>query len=108
MIVRFDPAARADLHAAIRYYAHENRELAVAFVSQIAKSVALIRSNPLIGQRYARVYRRVILTRFPYVLIYRIDRKRDVRIVAVGHQSRRADFWRNRVEEAAAVYNFAA
>ena len=108
MTIRFGLSARGELHTAIRFYAREGRSLAADFVTEVAKSLEQIERNPRIGKRDSGGTRRYILKRFPYSLIYRLTASNAIELIAVHHQSRRPDYWRNRVREEPAVYALAA
>ena len=54
-----------------------------------------IGEHPLSGAEYMRNSRRVVLTGFPYVIIYRVLAG-EVRIIAVAHTSQRPGYWTGR------------
>jgi len=93
---RAHPEVRRDLREATQYYSDsEGAALAQAFIAEFERTAALIIEYPEIGAVVLRDRRRFKLRRFPYWLIYLIEDGR-VRILAVAHQSRRPDFWRDR------------
>jgi hypothetical protein len=51
--------------------------------------------------------REYVLRRFPYCVVYDIHND-ELAIVAIAHQSRREQYWQNRVQEEPAVYHLAA
>ena len=57
----------------------------------------LLVEKPEIGARIDEIFRRMLLNRFPYVLIYSLEPER-IWIVAVAHQRRRPGYWRRRIE----------
>ena len=102
---RFNELASRDVRSITHFYAQERRSLAVSFVEELYGSVLLLIANPQLGQRISKNYRRLLLPRFPYMLIYRIEQETDlIRIIAVCHQRRRPGYWTNRVEEPAPLY----
>ena len=91
----YHAAAEIELRAAARYYESRVPGLGVEFTQAIEQQCGLILERPDVGARYDRVHRRVFLRRFPFVLIYRVD-KRRVAVVAVAHVRRRPGYWRTR------------
>ena len=51
---------------------------------------------PRSGQMLRGGFRRILLDRFPYQLIYRVEGD-EIVIYAVAHQKRRPGYWRKRV-----------
>ena len=97
--------AQRDIDRAAASYALERPGLGAEFVEEVARVLAVLRRNPWLGQRLDDTYRRVLMRTFPYFLMYRLDdEKKLIRVSVVGHQRRRPGFWRDRVEEAGAVY----
>jgi plasmid stabilization system protein ParE len=109
MKFRFDEFALAEVNAIVNYYASKERHLAVRFVEDLYHQVQLFSLNPKLGCELADGYRQFLLTRFPYTVIYEsVPADGTIIIVAVCHQSRRPHYWRDRVQEAPAVYQQAA
>jgi len=103
--VSLTAGARRDIDSATAFYASERIALGAEFLNEIDRMLAVLREHPWLGQPLDEMYRRIRLRKFPYSLIYRIDHDQKlIRISAVGHQSRRPWFWRDRVEESGAVY----
>lgn len=89
-IVEWRPAAWEELGNAAEWYNKRRSGLGVEFV-EAARGMALEvaehpEQGPLIGHKQR--YRRRLLKRFPYALIYRITDSAVV-ILAVAHQRRR-------------------
>ena len=109
MNYRLSDFAAEELRAATLYYARQSRSLAVGFVEEAARSVTLLLVNPYLGESVGKKYRRLLLRRFPYFLIYQVDAKSQlISVISVAHHSRRPDYWRNRVREGPALYALAA
>jgi plasmid stabilization system protein ParE len=90
-------AGEADLEQAFNYYETRQQGLGDELLVEFRQGVDRILEFPLAWQKLDRVYRRYRLHRFPYGLIYRIDRSNEqIVIVAVMHLSRRPGNWRNR------------
>ncbi|MGI9309772.1 MAG: type II toxin-antitoxin system RelE/ParE family toxin [Gammaproteobacteria bacterium] len=109
MKCRFDEQAAAEVRAIARFYVNENRELGIRFVEELYRALELLHDNPELGQQLANGLRRLLLSGFPYRVIYQVDATtRVIRIIAVCHYSRRPDYWKNRVQEVPALYAVAA
>jgi toxin ParE1/3/4 len=95
MRVRYSVAAEVELVAAVDWYsARENGELlADRFLDDVTTSERLAGERPRAWPEIEPGVRRVVLNRFPFALIYRIERD-EVQILAVAHHSRRPGYWR--------------
>ena len=105
MKYRFNELASEDVQTITRFYIQERRNLGVGFIEELFRSVSLLTENPYLGQTISDGYRRLTLRRFPYALVYRIEKETDtIRIMAVRHQRRRPRDWGNRVDEPGSQY----
>jgi toxin ParE1/3/4 len=91
-----DPAS-AELIEAIRWYERQRAGLGGELFDAITETIDLIRTHPEIGgpRGTQRPTRQLLVTRFPYYVVYRI-RDDDIYVVAVAHTSRRPDYWKHR------------
>ncbi|MFQ5900996.1 MAG: type II toxin-antitoxin system RelE/ParE family toxin [Thermodesulfobacteriota bacterium] len=83
------------MKAASRYYEERARGLGVEFLDEIEEGLTRIQQFPKAWSIYEGEYRRYILRRFPYGLIYRIESEK-IFIIAVNHLNRRPGYWKNR------------
>ncbi|HEU0016651.1 MAG TPA: type II toxin-antitoxin system RelE/ParE family toxin [Longimicrobium sp.] len=97
MNVRFTSEAESDLLDAGDFYEDVSSEVRDRFDAEVDRVLDLLRTRPHMGTPGLRGTRRVLLHRFPYSLIYCVDR--DVSIVAVAHQSRDDTYWHDRLPE---------
>ena len=105
MKCRLDDAASEELLGAVRHYAQHDCRLGRGFKEDFQRSVSLLAENPRLGHPLSGDYRRILMRRFPYSIIYRIDNQsRLIRIVAIVNQRRRPEAWRTRIEETPATY----
>jgi plasmid stabilization system protein ParE len=88
-------AAQADLRRAARFYEEERARLGEEFLGEAGHAFALLEQNPEIGAPLSRGARKLLLRRFPYLVIYHTESER-VLVLAVGHQRRHPDFWLRR------------
>ena len=93
--IRFLPAARTELHRAARRYDAESPGVGDRLVADVEAATERIANFPEHGSPYLAGTRRVILRRFPFSLVYRIDRD-GVLIVALAHHRRRPGYWQTR------------
>lgn len=98
MKLKFHSDARADVREGRAFYRKRSPVAAIAFIHAIEDAVAQIREAPLrypVGEDGAREL--VLPRRFPYTIVYRLNRAQDmIIIVAVAHHSREPGFWRIR------------
>jgi plasmid stabilization system protein ParE len=95
---QFHPSARADLLEAGRHYRDEAPSpIARSFLKEVTQGIRFILANPEASPVVHRTgVRRKVLRRFPYNLYY-VVASDMIRILAVGHQSRRPRYWTNRL-----------
>ena len=94
--VALHPEARREYRAAVGWYQGRSPAAARRFVAEVERMVAQVRANP---ERYAwhdDEFREAMVSRFPYVLIYRVEPTGDVLVVAVAHASRQPGYWHGR------------
>jgi plasmid stabilization system protein ParE len=109
MNVELSPRARVELAEILEYYAAQQPGLDAQFLAEFEHAALRLGQFPKIGSVAGglvssdRRSRRLMMRRFPYLLIYSLA-PASVTIVAIAHQSRRPGFWQNRIEESGAVY----
>lgn len=96
MRVRWTPPARDHLAEIHGYIAKENPPAARRVISQIRQDVILLKDNPGIGRR-GRVdgTRELIVSHYPYIVVYRLVEPDEIQIAAVIHTAR---FWPEQIE----------
>ncbi|OGI46870.1 MAG: hypothetical protein A2637_06020 [Candidatus Muproteobacteria bacterium RIFCSPHIGHO2_01_FULL_65_16] len=95
MRIEFHPAAGRELTDSVEYYDSRLPGLGADFLGEFRRSLDLIDKNPEIGAVVEAPYRRVVLNRFPFSVVYRLKGP-TLRIVAVAHQYRKPGYWRGR------------
>lgn len=82
----FSPLAEFDLVAAYAWYQDRGPGIANSFESQVVTALQAIQDAPLRWATWNRPeFRRYLLPKFPYVLVYRVD-DRHITIVSFLHQ----------------------
>jgi plasmid stabilization system protein ParE len=100
---RVVPAARTELREATQRYLEDNPAVAADFVERVESAFRSIARSP---RRFPRIetirtereIRRVLLSRFPYIVVYEILNEESC-VLAVAHAHRRPDYWLQRKEE---------
>lgn len=95
MSTEFHPAALQELIDSARYYESRLPGLGIDFKSEVDRALDLLSENPDIGVVVEAPYRRLLLDRFPFAVIYR-TRESTLRVLAVAHQRRRPGYWKGR------------
>jgi toxin ParE1/3/4 len=97
--VRLHPQARSELEDSVVFYrSHGGEILAARFKREVHASLRYISANP---ERFPPVNellqtRRIRLTKFPFSIIY-IVRPQFVWVVAIAHQKRKPEYWKERL-----------
>lgn len=92
---RYLPLAREELNEAAAFYEASVPELGDAFLDDVERAIQAVEERPRIGVPLGRKFRKTILRRFPFSIVY-ADRDAEIVIVAVAHQRRRPGYWRGR------------
>ena len=97
MRVIFAPEARDEFVEAERYYDQQLPGLGGRFREEVRSALQRVRTWPLSCPIERGEVRRLILTRFPYKLLYSIEPD-HLYVLAVAHQHRRPNYWTGRSE----------
>lgn len=96
MKIVFEPAARVEFAEAARWYAAEaGRFRAADFRNEVHRTLGLLFEHPAMGTPAGRNTRHMVVHRYPYFVVYRIDAD-ALRVLAFAHQSRRPGYWAGR------------
>ncbi len=93
MGVRIRRAARDEASVAFRWYLNAAPKTAEAFEARVQAAILQILEFPESGQTYIDDTRRMVLTPFPYAVVYKVGR-RDIVVLAVVNLRRRPGYWR--------------
>ena len=94
--IRFLTLANREVDDAVRWYEAKEQGVSRDFLDELDRVVRLIRHHPLAGMQIETEIRRFPLTRFPYFLIYGIE-KNGIVVIAVAHQHREPSYWADRI-----------
>ncbi|MBN1361171.1 MAG: type II toxin-antitoxin system RelE/ParE family toxin [Sedimentisphaerales bacterium] len=92
----FIPAARQDIAAALAWYEEQSLGLGLEFLRCLEATLSFIQRYPLMYPAILGEYRRALVRRFPYAVIYEIEPARVV-VYAVFHCSQDPDKWKARL-----------
>src|SRR5688500_1821619 len=94
--VSFHPLAQRESDEAIRYSDEESPGLGDACLDEVTRCLERIVGHPEAGNRIRSKVRRRLVRRFPFALLYWIERD-EIRILAVMNLSRRPTYWTRRL-----------
>lgn len=93
--VELHPAALEEALAAKEWYRQRSEAASLNIAKEIEKAVNAIQDFPERWPLFGKHARRILLARFPFGLIYRIESNR-ILILAFAHERRKPDYWRDR------------
>jgi mRNA-degrading endonuclease RelE of RelBE toxin-antitoxin system len=93
--VVFETAARIELTEASDWYDNRRAGLGAAFLTEVERITNLLQTHPRAGPALSRRSRQMRLKVFPYAIVYQILPD-HIRIIAVAHSHRRANYWKPR------------
>lgn len=93
--VRVHPEALREAEAAVAWYGERSPNAAGRFVVELRSALERIQQAPSQFPKLAFDARRMVLGRFPYVVVFR-ETVTEIEIVAVAHGRRRPGYWRER------------
>ena len=99
MIVRLDPAARDDIHEATEWYACRDPRAARRFVAAVEAAMNEITEFPDGPPRLEtwpgqEDIRRVLLHRFPYVIVFEVL-SGEIVVWSISHTNRKPNHWQD-------------
>ena len=97
MNVVFHPAAQNEAQKTTAHYTGIHKQLGVDFRIELERAVSRIVQAPTAWHPIKKDYRRCILNRFPFGVIYRADQsKNECQVFAVMHFKRKPGYWQSR------------
>ena len=93
---RLLPPAEEEMTEAALFYEQARAGFGDIFLDDMQHAIDAVRERPEIGAAVAHGFRRILVRRFPFSLIYAIEPGQIV-VVAVAHQSRSPDYWKGRI-----------
>jgi len=96
MRVIFDDLAKIELDDGKEYYEMEVIGLGKRFKQELKRAINIIKKMPKIGSPESENIRRYILHKFPYKVLYSIE-KDHIYVIAIAHLHREPMYWINRI-----------
>ncbi len=97
MRVLFSPEAREEFEDAFAYYERQQQGLGQRLRHDTRQSLQRIRKWPLSCAVETGDIRRLLLTRFPYKVLYSVEAD-HLYVIAFAHQHRAPEYWTERSE----------
>lgn len=95
-MLEFHPDVEKEVLASYSWYEKQSPGLGEDFLSELDEAYLSISEIPKVWPLISKNYRRYLLKRFPFGVIYRMDSD-AIYAVAVMHLSREPGYWENRV-----------
>jgi len=92
------PKVAGEVADAARWYRQIDPELAERFLDEVYDGIRKAREMPLLFRIIESPYRRVLCDSFPYRIVFEIGEMQAVHIVAVIHQMRHPESWKQGLE----------
>ena len=93
--LKFHPEAESEMMEAAIYYESQQTDLGKRFLSSIQNALTHIQINTMLYPIVHLDVRKCLSTDFPFNILFR-EKKEHIEIVAVMHQHRHPDYWKNR------------
>ncbi|KFZ45210.1 plasmid stabilization protein [Smithella sp. SC_K08D17] len=97
MKIHFLSIAEKELNDAVDWYNEQADGLGKEFLDQLDRAIRRAVTYPQSSMEIESGLRRCIMARFPYGLIYGLDKDKII-IVAVAHLHRNPRYWADRIE----------
>ncbi len=94
--MRIHPAALEEAEAAVDWYAQRSPRAAERFLDELDRAIDQIAENPRQYSLHDFATRRMVLLRFPFVIVFR-EAAANVEIIAIAHGRRKPGYWRERL-----------
>ena len=95
MRLTYKAEARVELWEAALYYERRETGLGTAFLDEVGRALNDLLLDPLRWRKSSGQFRRCLLKRFPYAIIYTVEND-QVSLFAFAHLHRRPGYWRSR------------
>lgn len=96
MRVVFDPAAQTEFNEVQQRYELINVSLGQEFAESVRQGLRRVLAQPLSCPIEVSVFRRLVLKRFPYKVMYSVEYDL-VYVAAIAHLRREQNYWYNRI-----------
>ena len=91
----FHHEASAELEATVEFYESRLQGLGLRFLDAVESAIERISAMPESGSPLSETLKKVIVSGFPYSIIYR-EMENQILLLAVAHSYRRPGYWEQR------------
>jgi toxin ParE1/3/4 len=95
--IRLGSAARSEAQAAYKYYFQRDPAVADRFADEFDRQIERLRTVSETGREYMHGARRLLMKKFPYLIVFRVY-SNYVSVIAVSHGRRRPGYLHRRKE----------
>jgi plasmid stabilization system protein ParE len=93
---RFLSPAEEEMMEAALFYEAASNGLGTDFLDDVQRSIDIVSDYPRAGEPIDSDFRRTLLYRFPFSVIYALE-ENGIVVIAVAHHGREPQYWRSRV-----------
>jgi len=94
--LRFDEEAAEEFYRAVEYYEAQSAGLGRELIADLDRVALILGTNPESGGVGAAGTRRLLISRFPFVVVYQLVEDAPL-VVAFAHQRQRPGYWMDRL-----------
>ena len=94
--IQIHPEALAEADAAVDWYLARSERAATRFLTKLREAIAVLATQPSRFPVFAHQTRRVLLHRFPYIVVFR-ETSTALQVIAIAHGRRKPGYWRDRI-----------
>ena len=91
----FHPEISSEIKASYSWYQEQAAGLGDDFIAELEVAYEAITELPETWPKFQKGFRRFLLTRFPYSIVYKHTTER-IFVIAVMHNSRKPGYWLSR------------
>ena len=81
--IQIHPEALAEANAAVDWYLARSERAAVRFLTELREAIAVLAAQPSRFPVFAHQTRRVLLHRFPYIVVFR-ETRTTLQVIAIA------------------------
>jgi plasmid stabilization system protein ParE len=93
---RLLPPAEEEMTEAALFYEAAKTGLGDPFLDDVQRAIDTVRERPHLGVAVSYGFRRALIRRFPFSLIYALEGD-EIVVIAVAHQRRSPNYWKVRI-----------
>jgi toxin ParE1/3/4 len=94
--IEFHPEAQDEFISAAHFYERQTDGLGLDFIATVQRTYERLLESPASGPPFGRRLRRLLVPKFPFGLLYRVEPER-IYVIAVMHLHRKPGYWRSRL-----------